>query len=374
MGCNSNQYASMERYLVAKARYLSKEDSKFFVIYENTPKSKKFREDFIDVGGRLYDVKLKNFYSLNAYKQIYRIIKENNIDIVHTYFTPTCHYLNIYLCLRGFTNLVRTAANLPFTTRNNKKSLPPYLMLYFSLRQQCLSRLVRKILCRSEGVRNQYRKLGVSPKKLEVTSGGADIDYYKSLFKEREKIRKKYDLSSNILILGTSCRLTPLKRIDKLIKIISELNTPNQEIKLYIAGDGPESDNLKDLVKSLNVDEAVRFLGHQEDISKLYSVFDVFCLPSEIEGMSNSILEAMACELPIIATDILPNRELIDGGKGGYLISFKSNQEFQERIEKLTDKRMRRIMGKYNRHKVSSRFSLEKRIEEEFKIYKELYF
>jgi glycosyltransferase involved in cell wall biosynthesis len=216
--------------------------------------------------------------------------------------------------------------------------------------------------------------LGVSSKKLDVTSGGVDIDYYQFLFKGRDKIRKKYDLNSNMLILGTSCRLTPLKRIDKLIKIMSELNSPDQNIKLYIAGDGPESDNLKDLVKSLKIEDAVKFLGHQEDISELYSVFDVFCLPSEIEGMSNSVLEAMACELPIIASDILPNRELIDEEKGGYLISFKDNQEFQERIEKLLDKRTRRIMGKYNRHKVSSRFSLEKRIEEEFEIYKQLYF
>jgi glycosyltransferase involved in cell wall biosynthesis len=364
----------MERYLVAKARNLSKEGSRFFVIYESKPKSKKFREDFVDVGGRLYDVKLQNFYSLDAYKQIYKIIIENNIDIVHTYFTPTCHYLNLYLSLRGFRNLVRTAANFPLTKANTKRSLPLYLKFYFSLRQQCLSRLVRKILCRSEGVRNQYRKLGVSSKKLDVTSGGVDIDYYQFLFKGRDKIRKKYDLNSNMLILGTSCRLTPLKRIDKLIKIMSELNSPDQNIKLYIAGDGPESDNLKDLVKSLKIEDAVKFLGHQEDISELYSVFDVFCLPSEIEGMSNSVLEAMACELPIIASDILPNRELIDEEKGGYLISFKDNQEFQERIEKLLDKRTRRIMGKYNRHKVSSRFSLEKRIEEEFEIYKQLYF
>ena len=374
MGCHSNQYASMERYLVAKAKYLLKEDSVFSVIYESRPKSKKFREDFIDAGGRLYDVKLQNFYSFKAYRQIYKVIKENNIDIVHTYFTPACHYLNLYLSLRGFRNLVRTAANFPLTKGNNKKSLPPHLKLYFSLRQQCLSRLVRKILCRSEGVRNQYRKLGVASKKLDVTSGGVDIDHYQILFKERDEIRKKYDLNNNILILGTSCRLTPLKRIDKLIKFMSELCTPDQEIKLYIAGDGPELDNLKDLVKRLKIEDTVEFLGHLEDLSELYSVFDVFCLPSEIEGMSNSVLEAMACELPIIATDILPNRELIDEGKGGYLISFKDNQEFQERIEKLLDKRIRRIMGKYNRHKVSSRFSLEKRIEKEFKIYKELYF
>lgn len=373
MGCTSDQYASLERYLVEKARILTEKGSKLHVVYENMPRSREFIKDFNDAGGELYNIKFKNLFDLNSYRKIYRIIKNKNINVVHGYFSPTCHYLNIYLTLRGYKNLFRTATNLPLSINRNKKGRNPFSAFYLSLRHKMLSFFVKKIICRSRGVKDEYRELGVSPRKLEVASGGVDVNQYRYSFKEREKDRRNYNLNDKTLVVGAFCRLTSIKRIDKLIRMFSVLKTSHQEIKLFIAGEGPESNHLKRLTEKLNLTESVKLLGHRINISKLYSALDIFCLPSSAEGMSNSILEAMASELPIIAADISSNRELIDEGKGGYLISFEDGREFQDKIERLLDKRIRKKMGRYNRHKVSSQFSLKSRIEKEIQIYKELF-
>ena len=79
MGCSSIQYASTEKYLVEKAKTLSKRGYKFFLVYEDIPKSRRFIRDFLDAGGKLYEIRLRNFFNLSNYRKIYRIIKEEDI-------------------------------------------------------------------------------------------------------------------------------------------------------------------------------------------------------------------------------------------------------------------------------------------------------
>jgi len=341
-------------------------------VYENNPTSENFVEDFQNAGGKIYKAKLKNIYDLKYYRKVYDIIIKNNIDIVHTYFTPTCHYLNIYLTFKGFKNLVRTAANLPISFKKNKKRYSLFTYIYYSIRHRFLSKFVKKIICRSEGVRDEYLRLGISLKKLAAAFGGVDTERYKFSCEARKKIRKSYNIKEDTILIGVFCRLVAVKGIDRLLEFFCELSLHYKEMKLFVAGDGQELENLKKLSNSLKLSDSIHFLGQIEDVSKLYSALDIFCLPSLAEGMSNSLLEAMACELPIIATDIDPNRELVTEGRGGFLISFRNKEEFKDRIENLLDKKIREDMGKYNRLKVASHFSVISRVEKEFKIYNQL--
>lgn len=372
MGCSSDQYASMERYLIEKARISKERGDKFFLVYENIPKSKLFIDDFVKKGGRLYYMKLNSFFDVSYYKKISKIIKNEEIDLIHSYFTPTCHYINIYLTMKRTKKLVRTAANLPISLNNRKKSQKAYFLFLFSIRQRLLSLFAKKIMCRSKGVMKELKELGISSDKLVVTSGGVNTEFYRFSPDSRWKVRKSYSINDHTLVLGAFCRFITAKRLDELIRAYANLRIPGQEIVLLIAGDGPEEEGLKKLVKNLNLNSQIKFLGHRNDIRELYSALDIFCLASRGEGMSNSILEAMASELPIIASDITPNRELIEEDLGGYLISFKNDIEFSNRIEKLTNKKIRENMGAYNRKKVISQYSVNSRLEKEFQIYEEL--
>jgi glycosyltransferase involved in cell wall biosynthesis len=116
----------------------------------------------------------------------------------------------------------------------------------------------------------------------------------------------------------------------------------------------------------------IRFLGHRDDLESLYSAFDVFCLPSEAEGMSNSILEAMACQLPVLASDIPPNRGLVQPGKNGYLLAFEDAEEFDWTLQTLGNPDVRKSMGRLGRELVDSTYSLDERIRKELNVYHEV--
>ncbi len=372
MGCTSDQYSSMEIYLVKKAAILKRRGHSFYVVYENIPKRREFRDDFKKNGGEVFSLKLNGIFSVNFFKGISKIIRERKIDLIHTYFTPTCHFLNFYLRVIGFKCVVRTAANLPLLKRSKKKR-NAYLRTWLSIRHRFLSSLVRKIICRSEGVKDEYTKLGVSSQKLVVIPGGVEIEKFIFSKAARDAKRREYGLDDDVLALGASSRLVPVKRIDFLIKVFKGLRQKYEDIRLLIAGDGPQCKCLVQLTEDLGLGDSVIFLGHQNEISDFYSALDIFCLPSLAEGMSNSLLEAMSTRLPVIASDIPSNREVVDEGKGGHLISFKEESEFERAVKNLRDRETRKKMGEYNREKVVKRFTLDSRIHKELEVYEEVF-
>ena len=372
MGCTSDQYASMERYLVGKAKALSANGSRLVVVYENMPKSERFVEDFREAGGVLECGKLRGIRDFSYYGRIRALIREWEIDIVHGYFTPACYYVALALRLRGFSHVVRSAANMPFGIGGGGQAEDGGPTFRACLRHRMLARLFKRILCRSEGVAEAFRQLGVPAARLAVADGGCDTGRYCFSEQARSKLRGELGIGEDELVLGVCCRLVPVKRLDRLIRLVVGIGELGVPIKLLIAGDGPDRSPLEALTTELDGHDRIRFLGHREDLPKLYSALDVFCLPSEAEGMSNSILEAMACGLPVLATDIPPNRGLVQAGKNGHLLSFDDAEEFAKCLRSLLTPDMRKAMGGFGRELVETRYSLDARIRKEMNVYREV--
>ena len=369
MGCTSDQYGSMERYLVAKARALGDRGDHLIVVYENTPQSDRFIRELMDSGGELRRMKMKSRLDCVYCRSIRRLIKSENVGIIHVYFAPTSHSLSFYLALSGFKSVVRTAPNLPRAFRREKHKIHHLSERYFAFRHRFLARFVRKIICRSEAVRREYLMLGVPPDKLAVVTGGADTERYRYSPEVRKEIRHKMGIPNGSIVIGAFSRLVKIKRIDRLIRAFHELQNGLLDYRLIVAGDGPELRALKELASQSSLNNSIGFLGQREDLTDLYSALDVFCSASLAEGMSNSILEAMSSELPVIASDIPPNRELIDEGGGGYMIDFDRPDEFRRRIELISDAEVRKKMGAHNRNRVIQEFSLQTRVEKELAVY-----
>jgi len=362
MGCTSNQYASMERYLVHKAGRLSAAGGRLTVIYENTPVCEAFIHDFVTAGGSLVRDRMTSYGDLGFFLRLRRIIKTQEIDLVHAYFTPTCHAVGLFLRTTGLAPVVRTAANLPIPAGTEPT---PRARRH----HQLMSRLVSRIICRSEGVREAYAKLGIPSWKLAVADGGCDTTEYRFRPDERRRLRAKFGATDSHVVLGVSCRLVPVKRLDRLLLRFSEMAKALPDLLLWIAGDGPERQRLEQRVRDLGMDRHVRFLGHQQDMAALYSAVDIFCLSSEAEGMSNSLLEAMASERPVLVSDIPPNRDVVVTGRGGYLVDFDSPGEVRDTLLALKSREVRDALGRFNRIQVETRFSLASRITQELDIY-----
>src|SRR5262249_11051283 len=137
-------------------------------------------------------------------------------------------------------------------------------------------------------------------------------------------------------------------------------------------GDGPDRPNLEQLANELKVGPAVIFAGFVKDVPSIYAALDVFLLPSFFEAFNNSLLAAMAYEIPSIAFDRGALGELIEHGRSGFLVPAADTEALCEAIRKiLRDPLAARTLAAAGRRRVVEKFSAEKMVEGMLEVYRE---
>ena len=166
--------------------------------------------------------------------------------------------------------------------------------------------------------------LNIEKNKIYFIHDSIDI----KLFEPRDK-NKKYDI-----ILAA--RLTGLKRIDIFLEVINLVKRNFPSLKVALLGEGEEMENLKLLSKKLELDNCIDFLGFQINPEKFYQQSKIFVLTSATEGISTASLEAMACGLPVVASNVGDMSEVVINDQTGYLINdYNDRNEFAEYIIKI---------------------------------------
>ena len=215
------------------------------------------------------------------------------------------------------------------------QSPPDYLFKYvfhpINVAMDAVSgRFADHIIGVSDHTREQLRDLyRFDPDDLTTVPPGIDAER----FRPTDEIHPEVDTDrESILVLS---RLDPRKGIDKAIRAFAQLDRPNAE--LLIAGTGRLESSLRELASELGVSEDVRFLGFVEDeeLPSLYSSVDLFVLPSEYEGFGIVFMEAMACETPVIGTDVGGIPTAVDAGETGYLVPKDGVTELAARMDEL---------------------------------------
>ena len=136
----------------------------------------------------------------------------------------------------------------------------------------------------------------------------------------RQTGRSRLGVGDGETVIGTVGRLDPIKDQATLVAAFSRLVARHDSLRLLLVGDGPCRRSLEEQVARLELDDRVTFLGRRDDVSELLRAMDVFVLPSLAEGASNTILEAMATGVPVVATRVGGNPELIEEGETGFLV------------------------------------------------------
>jgi glycosyltransferase involved in cell wall biosynthesis len=163
---------------------------------------------------------------------------------------------------------------------------------------------------------------GIREDKIYILPNSIDIEK----FSPDSSVIKKYDLIS----LG---RLSEEKELGNLLEIVSLLKKSKLDIKVGIAGKGPETESLKKLIVKKNLSLNVDLLGYVDDITDFYRSGKLFTLTSRTEGLPRTIVEAMACGIPCIASNVGDMEDVIDDGLNGYLIQdYKDIDKFIEMI------------------------------------------
>jgi glycosyltransferase involved in cell wall biosynthesis len=186
-----------------------------------------------------------------------------------------------------------------------------------------------------------------APKSIIVTIPIAiKIKNFEFSALKRELLRSELKIDGKSIIIGYVGRLSHEKNLLTLLKAFAEAVINDSSLKMVLVGKGPLEFELRKLARDMHVENKVIFCGFRDDVSNLLSSFDIFVLPSFIEGTSTALIEAMACGRAIICSDISANRKIVTNAKDALMINPNDRDGFKEAILSLSsDEKLRGRLG-----------------------------
>lgn len=218
------------------------------------------------------------------------------------------------------------------------------------------------IIANSRWVAEQAASSGAPGEKLTVVYEGTEIPQ-RFTEDQRRNARAKWGIAENAPLLGCVGVLLPDKGQEWLVRALVELRKEFPQAKLLLAGDGPCRGKLAALARELGIEDAVLMPGFVADVENVYAALDVFLLPSFFEALNNSLLAAMAYEIPSIAFNRGALGEIIEQGKSGLLVSGPDVKEIAGATTKiLQNRQFGASLGKEGRRRVEENFSAERMV------------
>lgn len=302
-----------------------------------------------------------------AVHQTVRIIKQDNIDIVH---------VNGLLAIQPA--IAAKLCNKPLIWHLIGTLYPKILI---NLLVPFIRLIATKIIFVSHKTKEYYLPNDSFHEKCQIIYEPVDIEYFnKNYIPESRKkaLRNLYSIDDGTFIIGTVCDISPIKNLESFIEVaflIKKINIP--KISFLIIG-GPGSGNelysegLNQLVYEKGLDNYVFFTGSipYKSIRDYYSLIDVFLMTSLSEGTPLVILEAMSMEIPVISTNVGGISEQVIDGETGFLVSDNSPYEIVEYLQRLIDNySLRYEMAKKGKKWAAERFSLKKCEDDHIQLY-----
>lgn len=305
--------------------------------------------------------------NLDAYKQLKEILNREHYDLIHCH-TPMGSVITRLAAgkaRKNGTKVIYTAHGFHFF-----KSAPIVNWLVYYPIERILSRRTDLLLTMNE--EDYARAKTFHAKRVEKVDGvGMDMSRFSTISEEkRQETRKKLGLCEKDIFAISVAQLIPRKNHTVLIQVVQKLRNPH--FHLFIVGDGTQEMDLKKQVDAFGIAKQVHFLGFRKDVCNICSAADIFLFASLQEGLPVAVMEAMACGLPIIASSIRGNIDLVDKNQGGYLVLPNDIDGFVSSIkELLNDSQKQEQMRRYNLKKVK-KYSIEIVTKQMAEIYKSM--
>ncbi|HTC92424.1 MAG TPA: glycosyltransferase [Terriglobales bacterium] len=298
---------------------------------------------------------LKKTYDWNALKaanQIRRRIRDEKISIVHTFFETSDLWAGPIAKLSGCPILISSRRDMGIL--RSGKHWRAYKLT---------GRFYDKVLAVSPQVKEFcIRQDRLDPEKVEVLFNGLEMEEVKKAA-GREATRLKMGISQHTPVITTVANIRKVKGIDVLVKAASLVCKKHRDALFLVIGRKSEEEycrELDDLISAFGLGGNFKFLGSCEDVFSILKMSDVFCLPSRSEGFSNALIEAMACGLPCVATDVGGNREALKDGETGFIVASEDWATMAARVSSLLDERTHAAsMGLKGQEIVYNKFTAE---------------
>lgn len=291
--------------------------------------------------------------NLKAYKNLCNYLKDNpQIEIIHCN-TPIGGVVGRLAGLRFKKKVIYTAHGFHFF-----KGAPILYRTVFKWIEQWLAHYTDVLITINNEDFEAAKKFKLKRGGTVKLVSGVGIDLSSLSCKtDFENKRKDLKIPHDAFVCISIGDVIKRKNLKTAIETISLLK--NRNVYLLICGVGKEVENLKKFTIQMGIVDKIHFLGFRYDVKELLTVSNAFLFSSLQEGLPRSTMEAMAMGLPCIVSDIRGNRDLIDNGKGGYLIQAKDASGYAEAITALIENpKMAKKMGEYNKEKIKQ-FDIE---------------
>lgn len=270
---------------------------------------------------------------LKALYRLWRFLSKNPFDIVHTHTSKPGFVGRLAARMAGVPIIIHTSHRFAFDVAGSK-----FRSWLFLIMERLAGRWTSQLLVVS---RQNYRMAldhKIAP-EAKITYIPNFIDAERFDISRKTILAKKAELGleSDSRVVGMVARLHPPKLPADFVKACAILSRRWPSTRFLLVGDGPQRGEIESLVEQQGLNGQLIMTGFRRDIPEMLAVLDVFVLPTLWEGMSISILEAMAAGKPIVTTDIEPNREILRNGESAILVSPGAPKELAAAVDRLLD-------------------------------------
>jgi len=288
-------------------------------------------------------------------------LKQNKIQIIHAYN----FYGNVFAIPAA------RLAGVPVVVAAIR-DMGPYLTLMKRRAQKFVCRFADCIVVNAEAIRKWLIAEGYSEEKIIVIRNGIDLSRFDGKT-NGAGLRHELGLPLHAPLVLLFSRLNPLKGVEDFLQAAAIVTGHFPEVRFLIAGDAIQADYMRDLkgyVVRLGLEKRVVFAGFRLDMPELLSEVAVSVLPSLSEGLSNTLLESMAAGVPVVATDVGGNPEVVEEGVTGLLVPPRNPEAIARALcLLLKDPKLALRLGQAGKKRVIERFSLEHMVRETESLY-----
>jgi len=311
---------------------------------------------------------LRRTYDLNTIRvamKIRQLIRSHQIDVVHTFHETSDLWGGLVAKISGCPVLI-----------SSRRDMGIYRSRKHDIAYRAVNSWFDHVLAVSEQVRRYcIESDGLSPAKVRTVYNGVDLGKLEQLPADHD-LRRELGLGDSAHLVTTVGNVRRVKGLDILLRAAARVCREAPETFFLVVGKTTEEDHfaeLQQLTESLGLRGRVRFAGEREDVLAVLKASNIFCLPSRSEGFSNALIEAMACGLPCVATDVGGNAEAISDGVNGFLVRSEQPEALASRILDLVREPARaRALGAAARRTVEKQFTFESMIDTVAGIYRDL--
>lgn len=290
-----------------------------------------FFEELKAAGVKIHILATKETYKRKAIPELIRLMKAEKFDIVQ-------NMLPIANLAGGVA--ARLSGTRPVVVGSLRNANPFSWRDLFCLMDLAALNFLNDCVVTNSATGKKFavRDYRLPAGKIKVIYNGKDFSQYQTSAGGQE-IRRELNIPEGHLVVTTIGRIARQKGYEYLVEAANILiKQKNRKAVFLIVGKGEETfEEIQSLIRKYSLDKDVRLLGVRQDIAEILAVSDVFVLPSLWEGLPNVLLEAMIAGVPVVATDIEPNREVIENNQTGLLVPPKSSPALAEAIMAIVD-------------------------------------